>query len=475
MSDIFSIFQFIIEKIILIYSISIISAYLILAVISAFTLLKYIQKNSYVDYNIILSSPLVPSVSIIAPAFNESKTIVENIRALMSLYYHNYEVIVVNDGSTDDTLEKIIKAYDLQLVDYAVGNRISTQLVRGVYKSRNRSFDKLTVVDKFNGGKADALNAGINVSVKDYFVAIDVDSIIQSDALLKLAKPFLEVSDKLTIATGGVIRIANSCIIKDGQLVEVNLPKKIIPRMQVLEYTRAFLMGRMAWSSLDGLLIISGALGMFNREISIKCGGYYSKTVGEDMELVVRMRRYMCDNNLPYKVSYIPDPLCWTEAPESLKILGRQRNRWTRGNIDTLFIHKKIFFNPKYKLMGMVSYPFWFFFEWLAPIVEFVGILYFILSIIIGQVNWSFVLLILGFVFFFALTFSTYSILFEELTYHRYRKKREIFRMLIASWIEPFIYHPFVLYFSLKGNYDFFINKKSGWGQMERKGFDTRK
>ncbi len=474
MSDFFSIFQFIIEKIILFYSISIISAYLLLAVISAFTLLRYIQKNSYVDYNIILSSPLVPSVSIIAPAFNESKSIVENIRALLSLYYHNYEVVIVNDGSTDDTLEKIIKAYDLQIVDYAVGNRITTQQVRGVYRSRNKSFDRLTVVDKFNGGKADALNAGINVSVKDYFVALDVDSIIQSDALLKLAKPFLEVSDKLIIATGGVIRIANSCIIKDGQLVEVNLPKKIIPRMQVLEYTRAFLMGRMAWSSLDGLLIISGALGMFNREIAIKCGGYYPKTVGEDMELVVRMRKYMCENKLAYKVSYIPDPLCWTEAPESLKILGRQRNRWTRGNIDTLFIHKKLFFNPKYKLMGMVSYPFWFFFEWLAPIVELVGILYFILSIIIGQVNWSFVLMILGFIFLFALAFSTYSILFEELTYHRYRKKREIFKMLVASWIEPFIYHPFVLYFSLKGNYDFFINKKSGWGQMERKGFETR-
>jgi len=474
MSDFFSIFQFIIEKSILFYSVSIITAYIILAVISAYTLLKYIQKNSYVDYNIILSSPLVPSVSVIAPAFNESKTIVENVRALLSLYYHNYEVVIVNDGSTDDTLEKIIKAYDLQLVDYSVGNRILTQPVRGVYKSRNLSFDKLTVVDKFNGGKADALNAGINVSVKDYFVAIDVDSIIQSDALLKLAKPFLEVSDKLTIATGGVIRIANSCIIKDGQLIEINLPKKIIPRMQVLEYTRAFLMGRMAWSALDGLLIISGALGMFNREIAIKCGGYFAKTVGEDMELVVRMRRYMCDNNLPYRVSYIPDPLCWTEAPETLRILGRQRNRWTRGNIDTLFIHRKLFFNPKYKLMGLISYPFWFFFEWLAPIVEFIGILYFIICIIIGQVNWSFVLLILGFVFMFALAFSTYSILFEELTYHRYRKKREIFKMLVASWIEPFIYHPFVLYFSLKGNYDFFINKKSGWGQMERKGFETR-
>jgi cellulose synthase/poly-beta-1,6-N-acetylglucosamine synthase-like glycosyltransferase len=213
---------------------------------------------------------------------------------------------------------------------------------------------------------------------------------------------------------------------------------------------------------------------MFNREIAIKCGGYFAKTVGEDMELVVRMRRYMCENNFPYKVAYIPDPLCWTEAPESLRVLGRQRNRWTRGNIDTLFIHRKIFFNPKYGLMGMLSYPFWFFIEWLSPLVEAFGLLYFVLSALMGQVNWSFFFIILGFVYAFALTFSTYSILFEELTYHRYRKKREILRMLIAAWIEPIIYHPFIVYYSIKGNFDFFINKKTGWGQMERKGFGKR-
>jgi len=474
MGSFFSIFQFFVERIIFSYSVIILSAYVILAVISAFSLVRYLQKNSFVDYNVILSSPLVPSVSIIAPAFNESKTIVENIRALLSLYYHNYEVVLVNDGSTDNSLELVIKAYDLELVDFAIGNRIESEHVRGIYKSRNRSFDKLVVVDKVNGGKADSLNAGINAATKDYFVAIDVDSIIQSDALLKLAKPFMEYTDKKVIATGGVIRIANSCIIEDGQLVEVNLPKKFLPRMQVLEYTRAFLMGRMAWSTLDGLLIISGALGMFNREIAIKCGGYFAKTVGEDMELVVRMRRYMVETNQPYKVSYIPDPLCWTEAPESFRVLSRQRNRWTRGNIDTLFIHRKIFFNPKYGLMGMLSYPFWFFIEWLSPLVEFFGLLYFVLSIIMGQVNWSFFIIVLGFVYAFALTFSTYSILFEELTYHRYKKKREILRMLLAAWIEPIVYHPFIVYYSIKGNFDFFINKKTGWGQMERKGFGKR-
>ena len=474
MGSTFSIFQFFVERIIFGYSIIIISTYIILAVFSAFSLLKYIRRNDFVDYNVVLSSPIAPSVSILAPAFNESKTIVDNIRALLSLYYHNYEVIVINDGSTDNSLELIINAYDLEPVNFAIGNRIETKEIRAIYKSRNRSFAKLLVVDKVNGGKADSLNAGINASTKDYFVAIDVDSIIQPDALLKLAKPFLEYTDRKVIATGGVIRIANSCIIEEGQLVEVNLPHKFLPRMQVLEYTRAFLMGRMAWSKIDGLLIISGALGMFSKEVAIVCGGYFAQTVGEDMELVVRMRRYMSENKIPYKVDYIPDPLCWTEAPETLKILGRQRNRWTRGNIDTLLIHRKIFLNPKYGYMGLLSYPYWFFIEWLAPIVEFLGLIYFFICVLIGQVNWSFFILILGFIYAFAITFSTYSILFEELTYHKYGKRREILKLIIASWIEPLIYHPLIIYYSIKGNFDYFINKKSSWGEMERKGFEKR-
>ena len=469
-----SIIQFIVERVILTYTILIILSYIILAVISAFSLIKYLRKNSFVDYNVILSSPLAPSVSILAPAFNESKTIVENIRALLSLYYHDYEVVVINDGSKDDSLEKIILAYDLEAVDYTVIHRLESQPVRAIYKSRNKSYDKLIVIDKVNGGKADSLNAGMNVASKDYFVAIDVDSIIQSDALVKLAKPFLEENKEKIIATGGVIRIANSCIIREGQIIQVKLPKKFLPRMQVLEYTRAFLMGRMAWSNLDGLLIISGALGMFDREVAINCGGYYAHTVGEDMELVVRMRMYMIDNKLKYRVSYIPDPLCWTEAPDSIKILSRQRNRWTRGNIDTLLMHRKLFFNPKYGLMGFVSFPFWFFFEWLAPIIEFFGLMFFVFMAALGQINWQFFFLLLGLITVFALTFSTYSILFEELTYHRYEKKREIFLMLIAAWVEPFLYHPLVVFFSIRGNFDYFINKKKGWGSMERKGFEKQ-
>lgn len=474
MKEVIFFFNDIFQEIIFLYAVIIVSVYVLLSVVSAIALRRYLRKSRYIDYDRIISSPFAPSISIIAPAYNESLTIESNIRALLSLFYHNFEVIIVNDGSTDDSLEKIIKTYDLELVNYAVHYFVDCKEIRGVYKSRNKSFANLLVVDKVNGGKADALNAGINIAQNDYFVAIDVDSIVESDALLKLAKPFLDETDKKVIATGGVVRIANSCVIEGGQIIKVNVPGNLLARFQVLEYTRAFLMGRMAWSKLNGLLLISGAIGMFNKEIVIACGGYYAKTVGEDMELVVRMRRYMEEHNRKYKVAYVPDPLLWTEAPEDVGILGRQRNRWARGTIDTLMIHKKLFFNPKYGLMGMLSYPFWFFFEWLAPLIELLGISYFILIAILGTPNWNNFLLLFAAVYAFAIAFSTYAILFEEFTFHRYEKKRDILKLFIIAWLEPLFYQPMVVWWALKGNWDFFIMKKSGWGKMQRKGFSPQ-
>jgi poly-beta-1,6-N-acetyl-D-glucosamine synthase len=426
-------------------------------------------------YDAILSSPFAPTISVIAPAYNESVTIVENVKALLALYYPNFEIVIINDGSKDNTLEKVISAFDLELVPYVVDYKIPCAEIIGIYKSKKKSFNNLTIINKVNGGKADALNAGINVSKGEYFVAIDVDSIIDPYALQKLVKPFLEETDRRVIATGGVIRIANSCIIKDGQLIEINVPDKFLARCQVIEYNRAFLMGRLAWSRMDGLLLISGALGLFDKEIVINCCGYFSKTVGEDMELVVRMRKYMTENNQKYRVVYIPDPLCWTEAPTSYKILGRQRNRWTRGTIDTLFVHWNIFFNPKYGFMGLISHPFWVFFEWLAPIIEFIGLAYFALIAFLGQPNWPFFFVLLFFVYFFSIVFSTYAILYDHLAFHRYKKRRMIIKLIITAWIEPFLFHPFVVFWALRGNFDYFIRKKSGWGQMTRTGFETKK
>jgi len=414
-------------------------------------------------------------ITVIAPAYNESLTIVENIKALLALYYPNFEIVVVNDGSKDNTLEKAIEAFDLEKVTHVVDYKISCQEIRGIYKSRKRAFNNLTVVDKFNGGKADALNSGINIAKGDYFISIDVDSIIDPYALQKMIKPFLEEPHRRVIATGGVIGIANSCKIVDGQLIEIDVPNNLWARFQVIEYNRAFLMGRLAWSRLDGLLLISGALGLFDKEVAIGCGGYYTQTVGEDMELVVRMRKYMAERKEKYKVGYVPDPLCWTEVPSTLKILGRQRNRWTRGTIDTLFIHWNIFLNRKYGFMGMVSHPFWVFFEWFAPIVELLGIIYFIVIALFGSPNWPFFFVMLFFVYVFSITFSTYAILYDLLAYNRYKKKRMIVKLLMTAWLEPIIFHPMVVYWALSGNFDFFIRKKKTWGNMPRVGFADKK
>jgi cellulose synthase/poly-beta-1,6-N-acetylglucosamine synthase-like glycosyltransferase len=446
-----------------------------LAIVSARELIRNHYHVLNTNYDAIISSPFAPMITVIAPAYNESLTIVENIKALLALYYPNFEIVVVNDGSKDNTLEKAIEAYELEKVTYIVDYKIPCQEIRGIYKSRKRAFNNLTVVDKFNGGKADALNSGINIAKGDYFISIDVDSIIDPYALQKMIKPFLEEPYRRVIATGGVIGIANSCKIVDGQLIEIDVPNNLWARFQVIEYNRAFLMGRLAWSRLDGLLLISGALGLFDKEVAIGCGGYYTKTVGEDMELVVRMRKHMAQQKIKYKVGYVPDPLCWTEVPVTLKVLGSQRNRWTRGTIDTLFIHWNIFLNRKYGFMGMVSHPFWVFFEWMAPIIELLGIIYFTLIAIFGSPNWPFFFVMLFFVYVFSITFSTYAILYDLLAYNRYKKKRMIVKLLLTAWIEPIIFHPMVVYWALRGNFDFFIKKKKTWGNMTRVGFADKK
>lgn len=470
MIEFFRSLQFIVENGIIVFTLFIFGSYVILAFFSAFSMLRYIRKNSFVDYKVLLSSPMAPSISVIAPAYNEGKTIIDNIRSLLSLHYNDFEVIIVNDGSTDDSLEKVIKHYDLEKVDFIYEEKITTQPIRGIYKSKNKAFSKLTFIDKENGGKSDALNAAINFTDKDYITVVDVDSVLVEDALLIMAKPFLEETDKKIIASGGVIRIANSCVIEDGKIMDVKLPRKILPRIQVLEYTRAFLMGRMAWSQLNGLLLVSGAFGMFRRDVVVKVGGYNTKLVGEDMELIVRMRRYMTDQKEKYQVIYIPDPLCWTEVPSSIKVLGRQRDRWTRGTMESLFIHFKLFFNPKYKSLGLLGHPYWFFFEWLAPLFEFVGIIYFLVMAFLGISNWSFFFMLLGAVYFFAVTLTHWAILFEELSFHRYKRIKEVITMLFTALFEPIIYHPFILAFNIRGNFKYFIGEKT-WGAMERVGF----
>ena len=464
---------FIFANIIFYLTLILFGSYLMLGLFSAVALRKYLRKNSYINYNSLVLSPLSPRISIIAPAYNESKTIIDNIRTLLSLYYNNFEVVIVNDGSTDNTFELMKDAYDLIRVNYYFDYRIPCERIRGVYRSKNQSYNRLTIIDKNNGGKADSLNAGINICHSDLFVSIDADSIIEADSILKLVKPFLEEKDKKVIGTGGVIRIVNSCEVERGHIREIKIPSKILPRLQVLEYTRAFLLGRMAWSQLDGLMLISGAMGIFDRETVIKAGGYSIKTVGEDMELVLRMRRYMAENDRKYEVTYIPDPLCWTEVPSDLKSLRKQRTRWTRGLVESLHTHRKMFFNSNYGRLGILGYPYWFFFEWMAPLIAFGGFIYTIFLIIRDALNWPFYLLLFAFVYSFAVCLSTWAVLFEEITFHKYKKKRDVLKLIGAAFVEPFFY-PVHTYFAIRGNLEALRGKK-GWGTAERNGFEKKK
>jgi len=459
---------------ILVFAIFIMLSYVLLGLISIKSLREYLRNNNFINFNVLLSSENSPSLSLIAPAYNEGKTIEENIQSLLSLNYSNYEVIIVNDGSKDNSMEIMIKTYYLEIdSDFRFHPYLKTKEIKGIYRSKNPAFKKLIVVDKMNGGKSDALNVGINISSKPYIVCIDVDCIIEKDALLKMAKPFLENFKGRVIATGGVIRIANSCKISNGRLIEVNVPAPFLPRIQVIEYLRAFLLGRMAWAKLDGLLLISGAFGMFDKEVVIQAGGYDHKTVGEDMELVMRMRRFMIETNQKYIVSYIPDPLCWTEAPDNFSILGKQRSRWTRGTMESLWKHRIMFLNPKYKLLGLLSFPYWLIFEYLAPLIEFFGLIITILFFAFGLINFKFFGLLLLFVYSFALMISTLALLSEEYTFHQYPKIKHYFKLLLVALIEPFYFHPFLVYCALKGNWEKIKGVKT-WGEMTRGGFTKK-
>lgn len=454
------------------YSAALLLSYIFIGLYSIGETKKYIRSNEFTDYRLLVSSPHDPSVSILAPAYNEGATIIENVRSLLSIYYNHLEVVIINDGSKDDSIQKLIDAYQLEKIDFFVRYQIKTKEVRGVYKSKNPVYKKLVVVDKVNGGKADALNVGINISSHDIIVCIDVDCILEQDSVMKMIKPFLEETKEKVIATGGVVRVANSCVIQDGRLLKVNLPKNYYARMQSLEYIRAFLLGRMAWARMNGLLLISGAFGAFAKDIAVKCGGYDHNTVGEDMELVVRMRRYMEEAKIPYRVAYIPDPLCWTEAPESKKILGRQRNRWMRGTIETLKLHKKMFFNPKYGLLGMLSYPYWFFFEMVAPLIEFFGMFAFLIMVYLQIIDWQLFVAFMVFIISFGYMYSAFSALIEVVTYNQYRRRTDMMKLLLTALTEPFYFHPFGVWAAIKGYVDL-IRKKKSWGEMTRTGFGT--
>ncbi len=467
--------RFIFEWAIFYYGAILMFSYLMLVIFSIIAILKYRHRNAFVDHTTLLSSPFTPGISVIAPAYNEAAVILNGVHSLLSLNYPKFEVIIINDGSTDDTLQLLIDEYKLEVVDFAYHQEIVTQPVKRIFKSTNPVYAKLTVIDKENGkSKADGSNAGINAAAYPLFLCTDIDCIWHKDTLLKMVKPFID-SKKRVIATGAVLRISNSCEVENGFMKKVKVPTQYLPLFQELEYIRAFLLGRMAWSSINGLMLVSGGLGLFDKEIVLKAGGYNHVSFGEDLELVTRMRVYMEDNKQQYAVKYIPESICWTEVPSTMSVYSQQRTRWAKGLAQTLWFHKKVFFNPKYKLFGMISFPYWVFFEWMAPLLEFGGIIYYIYLIITGQITWLFAIILLVFVYSFSVMITIISVLWDEVTGMQYARKREVFKLCLAALAEPFAYHPLVLFYALRGNWFFLTGRKLNWGVMTRIGFKKNK
>ena len=411
-----------------------------------------------------------PSISIMAPAYNEQETIAHSVRSFLMLEYPSYEVVVINDGSKDQTMAVLEREFALEPLEVAYDGRLSSTPINRVYRSRIHK--NLLVIDKVNGGKADALNCGIGYCRNQIFCAVDSDSLLERDALIKVAAPFLE-RPSLTIASGGTVRVANGAVVKAGRVEFLRLPRSYLALMQIVEYTRAFLLGRIGWNAIDSTLVISGAFGLFSREAVISVGGYQRGSIGEDMELVVRLHRKYRREKIPYAIDFVADPVCWTEAPTDLGSLRTQRDRWQRGLADTLMRNRSMIMNPTYGILGLVTLPYFLLVELFGPVLEFASFAFIAIAATFHLVDVH-----LLYVFFLASVFygammSMLAVLIEETYFGKYAQIRQVLVLLGMSLIESVVYRPLTLVWRLTGLWKFLRGDRS-WGHLSRVGFNGR-
>lgn len=455
--------------VIFIYSMLLMISYVFL-LIMAYSYSKSYNRwtKSYIR-NMVDSSPYTPGVSIIAPAYNEEVTVVDNVNSLLAQDYPKFEVIIVNDGSKDQTLEKLIENFELVEVPYDYMEHVHCQPFKRMFRSTNVKYEKLVVVDKVNGGtKADAVNGGLNVARYPYFINTDVDCILAHDAIYECIFPVLLNHD--IIAVSGTMSMSNGFVIKDGEIVDYKPSNRPIPLFQDLEYKRSFLIGKMGWSRINAMPNVSGGYGLFDTQVVRSAGGYSYDSFAEDMDMITRMIAYCCDFDRNYRVVQIPHTCCWTEGPSNLKILNRQRTRWGRGLFQLMHKHHRILFNKKYKRMGLITYPYIFLFEFLAPLIEFCGYIFLLYLMFIGGVNWVSFWTMLAAVYLFSVMLSQFIILYDFLLGGSYTKTSSYWKLLIAGILEPICYHPFVVFFSLKGYVNYLLGTKAVWGTMTRTG-----
>lgn len=411
-------------------------------------------------------SGLEPPISLLVPAYNEETTIVASIRSMLQLSYPQMEVIVINDGSRDGTLDVLQREFHLVPFPEAYRVQLPTKVVRGIYRST--AHKNLRVIDKENGGKADSLNAGINGARYPLFCGVDADSILQRDSLHLLVVPFMD--DPSVVAAGGTVRIANGCTVSGGFLESAGLPSNPLALFQIVEYLRAFLFGRMGWSPLNAMLIISGAFGIFRKDAVVEAGGYRTDTVGEDMELVVRLHRLRRIACQPCRVVFLPDPVCWTEAPEDMRTLQNQRIRWQRGLMESLWLNRSLLFHRRGGAVGWIAFPAMLVFEGLGPLIEVTGYLFMVLAFMGGLISWQafviFLMLALGLGF----MLSASGLLLEQLIFHAYPKTSQLFGLVAGLLGENLGYRQLNSWWRLCGLWRWARGTRGGWGKMRRKG-----
>jgi biofilm PGA synthesis N-glycosyltransferase PgaC len=439
--------------------------YLVIMLLSHQRIIRVIKGSKYAWFRELSGSEHVPPVSILVPSYNEELTIIENVHNLMNLNYPNYEVIIINDGSKDRTLEVLIDEYNLMDKSiYSAEQTLEAMPIRGVY--HNPRYPKLYVVDKENGGKADALNVGINVSHHLLVATIDADSLLEKDALIRLVSLYMEKPEE-TIAVGGNVRVANGCKIENGVITDVRLPGKLLPLFQNIEYLKTFLAGRIGWSAINGLIIVSGAFGLFRKDYLIKVDGYRDGFPGEDMNIIIKLHKHMLDNNLPYRIAYCPDAVCWTQAPESLRVLKSQRKRWSRGNIKNIFKYSSMMFVPKYKAVGLLAMPYTLIFETLGPYLKITGYMALIGYVLEDMANYRVMLMVILVSMLVEILFNCGALLIEEIAFRRYPKFRDLAKMLVYSLVMTLGYSQINVYWKILGHIDYIRNDDS-WGVMVR-------
>jgi len=456
---------------VLIYFLVINTSLLVLIGLAAWEFLRHNRRTGYAGREETLASRLAQGVSVVVPAYNEEAVIVTSVQAMLSMRYPRHEVIVVDDGSTDAMFEQLRAAFDLVPVQREVPSDLPTRgAIVDVHVPRDGR-TRLVVVRKENSGKTDAINVGINAAAEPLVVFVDADSILDPDALTVVTKPFADDPTRV-VATGGVVRAANGCKVVDGRIVEVNLAKPWIVRIQVVEYLRAFLLGRTGWSRFGALILISGAFGMFRRDVLVEIGGLNPDSIGEDFELVMRIHRHMIDNHRDYRVQFVAEPVSWTEVPVTATVLRSQRKRWHRGLWETLWKYRGMLFNPRYGKVGLVAIPYYWAFELIAPLVELVGLVLVAAGFALGVVNVPYALLFLAVAYGYAILVTLVAMTIEELAFHKYTRWRDLGAILLASVLENVGYRQATAWWRLEGWWASLRGKKQVWGTMTRQGFD---